>query len=207
MIERSGSLVDLIKQQYVNITEHSYEIGLELRELHDNPGLIKARGHKSFNAFIEKEFTEFASRRTAYNFIALTTFDKPTALKLGTGKAAFIAALPPKKQKVAVETVETEGTSLENLKKKFNDGSKSSGVGRKGPVFEDKITMVGRVQEGPQHVDFSQDDEGLFIRYEIVTGFDLTLKPIFDEDEELIAMSIEVTKVTDAPAPAAPVEE
>ena len=198
MIEEAAQVVEIVKAKLTNTANEAYDIGLELRKIQASPGWIKARHHKNFEEFLEKEFSMAA--RSGRNYMAITYLDRETVLAIGPAKAYEVAALAEKQQPKVVEKIINENLSTRDLKQYLRGRTNTSSSSNTIP-FETKITIAGRAVEGPIDVDFDEDKDGQFICYEFVSGYDLTLKPRFD-DGVLLGLTIQVTRVVAGIPPA-----
>lgn len=196
----ADKIVARINENFENVAVRSWEIGSDLRKLSQNPALIKARGCVMFTELVEKEF-KFGGMRNAQLYMELATFDRDTAAQLGTAKAHVLHALPDDERKKMTDKVVSEGLSVRDLQKSVGNlpsggtGKNPPKSGTTAPPFEQKITLVGRVANGPEKINFEEDDEGMFIQYEVVTGIDQRLIPLFTDDGELKGIEIEFIKL------------
>ena len=198
MIEECEQRIDRIQSFKANIAETAYEIGLEIKEIHDKM-LWKHMGFKSFNEFCLAKLDY--TRVMAYKYMAMANFKKPDAVLLGPSKADMISTAP-KAKKAQLLKMGREGKSRSEMQAYLNKG-KNSGAGKgdgKGPDPENKITLVGRIGEDDISIPWLGDKTGKptksttkykHAELEIVTGVMLTVREGEDNDLVLSFSKIE----------------
>jgi hypothetical protein len=170
-----------IRQYKQNMAEKAYDIGIEIKEIHDK-NLWKAKGHKSFSQFcsVELEYT----RVMAYKYMAMTGFEREEAIMLGPSKADMITQAPKPKQKKLMEMA-SEGKSRKEMQEYLDKGKQNTS----DKASENKITLVGRVKEGSLSMKWvgdksgrltNRETKGKYTSVELVTGVLLTIRELQD---------------------------
>jgi hypothetical protein len=145
--------VERVNVLRADIATHSYDIGLEIRDIHERE-LWKARGHSSFKEFVEKDLE--MSRTLAYRMIEVTKqYDRPTFEKVGARKLALVASIQDEEQRDAALEAAKAGATVRDLER-----TKEKTKGKSAPEKEEKeraapkksandITLLAKVNGKP----------------------------------------------------------
>lgn len=203
-IKECDERVERIKGYRRSLAEEAYNIGVELKEIHDK-NLWKHKGHKSFKTFVEAELDY--TRVMAYKYMSMAgSVKKEDAVALGVSKVDMIVNAPPKRQKKLLE-MGKEGKSRKEMEVWLRtvEGKKGGGTGAKAD--SDKITLVGRANMGDTFVPWIGDKSGKETTREtkgkhapfenIVSGFTLFIR----EDDNGKGLICTLKKIEDSSEP------
>jgi hypothetical protein len=196
--------VEKIKGYRRNLAEEAYNIGVELKAIHDG-NLWKHKDHKSFKAFCQAELDY--TRVMAYKYMSMAgKVKKEDAIKLGVSKVDMIVNAPPKRQKKLLE-MGKEGKSRKEMEVWLRKAEGKS-TGSSKPKDDGKITLVGRANMGDNFVPWLGDKSGKptgrdttgkhaeFV--DIVSGFVLFAR----EDDKGKGLIFTLKKLDEEPPPA-----
>jgi hypothetical protein len=180
-IKECDERVERIKGYRRNLAEEAYNIGTELKEIHEK-NLWKHKNYQSFKAFCQSELDY--TRVMAYKYMSMAgTVKKEDAVKLGVSKVDMIVNAPPKRQKKLLEM----GKSGKSRKEMQEWLSKAEGKkGRNTKPDDNRITLASRANMGDTTIQWigdksgkptTRDTKAKHAEFEdIVTGFTLYIR-------------------------------
>ena len=194
-----------------SIAEEAYNIGVELKEIHDR-NLWRHKDYNSFSKFCEAELDY--TRVMAYKYMSMAgAVKKEDAIALGVSKVDMIVNAPQKRQKKLLE-MGKEGKSRKEMEDwlKTVEGKKGGGKGD-----ADKITLVARANMGDTFLPWlgdksgketTRETKGKHVEFaEIVSGFVLYVRED-DSGKGLVFTLKKISKDGEEPAEnTAPVDE
>src|SRR5262249_46487989 len=96
-----------------DIQRNSYDLGIELKRIYDEE-LWKARGHKTWKEFVEKELE--IGRSMAYRLVeTVSKFDRETFTKVGSTKLSLIAQIDDDEQRETALEEARQGASVRDV--------------------------------------------------------------------------------------------
>lgn len=159
-----------INQLRSNLAGNSYDLGLELRVIHEEE-LWKAKGRESFKDFIEKDLE--ISRSMAYRLIEVTReFDRATFESVGSRKLALIGGIQDAEARDAALEAAKAGASTRDVARQASEAKGKSSAPAKEkaaaaapPKKANEITLLAKVNAKAQLVGFRSASSGRAIAH------------------------------------------